>query len=514
MSKSHREPTILCLIVLVAFFVRLMLLWVDRPEFVGWFNHTYYYYVETRGMLINGSLPYPDMPLLFYIYSITAKVLAWLGLKQDTAIVSATRFWMCLIPSLIPLVVFLIIRQINKGVALDRQFWLLIAASAILPLHLVHQPEFSQKNVLGMFLLFILIYQTRMAFIGWKNNLEVLLGALVVFLLITLTHFGTTGVAILYTTSLILAYSFLHPDTKSSRSLLLIGLVMTLVSLFLIYAIDIDRFYRIWHYLVSSFPTSFIGSLFSSQTGGIDKLVAATGIILPIILVVLFYRFFSRIRASLETPDQVFLLSNILFFYLLLLPVYDQLLLGRFANFLSIPSLIIIVYLLKFSSWQSITKRVVTHTLVMAFSIMAFGEYMSLTIHSRNNREVFADLMTVKQQVIFDQNDLIITKNGAEHICNWFLGTKSGVITALNQSDFEQYRNIYLLNPIEGELNFDGIQGKRADNEKDRYFFMLRNIPEPKNAVPVYHSKYIQLLKLESAPGEWTYDEDGSWISY
>jgi len=88
----------LSILILIAFIVRVIVIWVGRPEFVGWFNHTYYYYVQTRGLLENGSLPFPEMPLLFYIYSFTANLLNWFGVEINAAIVSATRFWMCLIP--------------------------------------------------------------------------------------------------------------------------------------------------------------------------------------------------------------------------------------------------------------------------------------------------------------------------------------------------------------------------------------------------------------------------------
>ena len=512
--NSHIHQVTLTLIILVAFLTRLVLLWVGRPEFVGWFNHTYYYYVETRGLISSGALPYPDMPLLFHLYASTAKFLSWVGIAQNTAVVSATRFWMCLVPSLTPLPVYLSIICINRNKAPDWRQWMVIGASALLPLSLVHQPEFSQKNVLGVFFLFLFIYLTIRALFAEKVNPWTIIGLLAAFVLVVLSHFGTTAVALLYVSSLVTAYLFVNKYTRSSRRLLLAGLLLAIVSIAIIYSLDIDRFYRIWHYTESSLRTSFIGSLFSSQSGILDKVIAGTSILIPLVLLVLFYRIFKSASISLGNEHQVFWLSHIVFFYLLLLPVYDQLLLARFAVYLSIPILFIVVYLLKFSNWRSVYKTVMVAVLMIGILTMAFGEYMSLKMHGRNNQEIFADLMSVKQRVKFNKNDLIITKNGAEHICNWFLGTKSGVITALNKNDFELYGNIYLLNPIEGQLNFSGIEGKRADNEKDRYLFMLRNIPRPQNATMIYESEYMQLLKLEAPPGEWKYHENGYWLSY
>jgi len=66
MNNKKNPLLILFIIVLAAFGCRVALIWIGRPEFVGWFNHTYYYYVQTKGLLIKGQLPFPDMPLLFY----------------------------------------------------------------------------------------------------------------------------------------------------------------------------------------------------------------------------------------------------------------------------------------------------------------------------------------------------------------------------------------------------------------------------------------------------------------
>ena len=118
-SKLKMDYRILILIILVAFLVRFLLIWAYRPEFVGWFNHTYYYYVQTRGLISNGSLPFADMPFLFYLYAFTAKTLQLAGLESNAAIVNATRFWMCLTPSLIPVPIYCAFKTIKNELGLS-----------------------------------------------------------------------------------------------------------------------------------------------------------------------------------------------------------------------------------------------------------------------------------------------------------------------------------------------------------------------------------------------------------
>ena len=128
MRKDHYY---LSIIVLVALLVRIGFLCWGRPVFVDWFNHTYYYYVEVKGLLLQGAMPYADMPLLFYLYAATAELLSWFGLSTELAIVVASRAWMCLIPALMPIPVYWLLRRITaKGPPLAGNLWVLVVASA------------------------------------------------------------------------------------------------------------------------------------------------------------------------------------------------------------------------------------------------------------------------------------------------------------------------------------------------------------------------------------------------
>lgn len=509
MSKNK---IILFSILLTAFLVRVFVIWIDRPEFVGWFNHTYYYFVEVKGLLENGKLPFPDMPLLFYIYAYSSKLLILIGMDDHNAIVVSTRFWMSIIPSLIVIPVYLILKSINYEKPFEKWNWILVSAGAFLPLSILHIPEFSQKTALGLLLLAVFILVTKRTLTSKKIK-DILLSAFV-FTLIVLTHFGTTAVAVLYVISLFAVQMI--SGNKLRSVIFYVGMIfaLTAISSLTIYFIDIQRFERILYYLQHSFGSSFTGILLSPDSNMSQKLEAIAVIMLPILIVLFFLKLYKNNNSNLSDENRMFWLCNIIFFYLLMLPVYDQLLIGRFVLYLSLPILIILKFVLSYSVKNIRIKRVVLVLIILGTAFMTFGEFMSLKLHNKDKDEIFADLMLLKNQQNFQKNDLIITKNGAEHICNWFLGTKSGMITSLNQNDFNKYENIYILNPIEGELNFEGIENKSADNETDRYLFMMRNIPGPENSKTVYKSEYIELLKIDEVPSNWEFDKKGNWKSY
>jgi hypothetical protein len=505
MKVFKRERLVLFSIILVALIVRALFIWIGRPEFVGWFNHTYYYFVQTREVLTEGKLAFADVPLLFYLYALSSKLLMWMGLEMEVAIVNASRFWMCVVPALIPIPVFFLAKNIHGQQALTIRHWILVGVSAFLPLSMLHLPEFSQKNMLGILLMAAIFWYSKKALDSLRRGPIGMV--LLLFLLVVLTHFGTAVVALLFVLSLLLAH--LIEQNRKGPIFALGGLSMLagLLFLALIYWFDAQRFDRIRYYLRESFDASFLGNFFSSAA-------AVAGVLAPLMIFLFLWRDYRKRTNRLEVADQRFWLSSILFAYLLALPVIDPLVLARFSLFLSLPFLVILFYLLDYSGWKNWLKNGVVILAGLGALMLLFGEWMSLQMQDRNKEAVYEDLMEMDQQISFSSNDLVLTKNGAEHICNWFLETKAGMITSMNKKDFNTYDNIYILNPIQGQLNFTDIQGKTATNEADRYLFMMRNIPQPENAVKLYETQYMELLKIDSPPEEWIYDSEGYWISY
>ncbi len=509
---KNKDQRILASIVLGAILLRLLYLWIGRPEFVGWFNHTYYFYVQVRSLLQDGSLAFADMPLLFYIYAAVAKLLMIFGLELDNAIVSSTRLLMSIIPSLIPIPIYGLIKRVNRPHPLPATQWVLIVCAALLPLSLSHMPEFLQKNALGLLLLASLFYFAHKLFEEFRSK-DAFIGFLLC-ILIVLTHFGTMGAMIVYSFAIFVACLILNRNFKQNLTIAAFLALLLIISLLSLYFFDLQRFERIFHYIGTSMASSLLGLIFSPDSDTNLKLLSAAGTVIPLALAGFFYRIYSRNRADLPKEDSILWLSSIIFCYLLVLPVWDHHLAARLSLFIGIPLLVIFAFNDKIGFRKRHTRIVVIAAAAVGILAVGFGEFMSLKFHNRDKDEAFADLMRMQDQVNLGANDLVITKNGAEHICNWFLGVKAGVITSLQRSDFKKYDNIFVLNPIEGSLNFQGIANKNADAEADRYLFMLRNIPKPDGVAKLFESRHIELFRLEAAPDDWRFDDEGYWVSY
>ncbi len=329
-----------------------------------------------------------------------------------------------------------------------------------------------------------------------------------------MTHYGTAAAAFLYLLAILLASLFSRVKPAHIRSYFGITVTALIFTLGFIYFADSQRFARILYYIRHSFGTSFLGLLLSVNANINQKIMAGPVTILPALLIILLYKLYLQGKKNFTEDNNSFWLSNIIFCYLLVLPLYDQLLFGRFSLFIGLPLLFILMFILTGVIKNNLLKKSIITVLILGTFTMALGEFFGLKFHNRNKKEIYNDLMTVKEIYNFTKNDLIITKYGAEHICIWFLKAKSGLITSLNINDFDKYENIYILNPIEGSLNFMEIENTDTLSEANKYFILASNIPKPNVAKIVYESPYIQLLLLNDVPAEWKFDKNGNWLSY
>ncbi|HAA12581.1 MAG TPA: hypothetical protein DCE41_13155 [Cytophagales bacterium] len=514
MHDSQKNQKLLWGIVLSGVAVRVVLLWLLRPEFVGWFNHTYYYYVQTGGLLKQGVLPFPDMPLLFYLYALTAKGMAFLGADTSAAIVGSSRFWMCLFPSLIPIPVFAVLQSLDPWNTLRRRKWMLVAASGLLPLTVMHLPEMLQKNALGLLLLAVLMALTYKALqsFTWQKAVAII----VVVALILFTHLGTAVAALLYALAVWIALVLVHP--RKAQLLWWGGklvLAALLVALLVTFSMDVGRGERMLHYAFTSFRTSWLATLFTKPIGHPDWFPALVGTIFPAAILWWLLRAYHRKHELLETWDRVFWLSAIFFAYLLVFPLWDPAVTVRFILFLSLPLLWIVGYLLLRYLSKRWIKNLLAGSLASLCLLMLIGEAISSQLNRQRNRATYEELLALKEEIRFSaDDDLILSQNGAEHIANWFLGTKASLITSLTQEDFQTYRNVYVLTPTETRVEEWQYTGKSTADEEDRYWLMRHPVLLPADAEELVSTPYLLLHQLPESPANWVFDQKGAWLSY
>jgi hypothetical protein len=185
-------------------------------------------------------------------------------------------------------------------------------------------------------------------------------------------------------------------------------------------------------------------------------------------------------------------------------------LMARFVNYVGLPIIFILAFMVSHYIKKTWLKRLALSFVIAGISIVGFGDIISSFWHNRNKERIYEDIMKMDNTINFTTNDLIITRNGVEHISNWFLNTKSSLITSFNVADLNKYDRVFLLNPTEGAMRLPSNTNKSTQ----WYNYMLSNIQVPSNAKKMYISEHIELYIIESRPEEWSFDEQGNWINY
>ena len=491
---------------------RAAAIWLTRPEFVGWFNHVYYYWVQARGVLEEGALPFADMPLLFYWYAGLATVLEATGLESGPAIVHATRFTMSLVPALVAVPVYRIVWRINAPAPLRLAHWALVAISAFLPLTIAHMPELLQKNALGI-LFFAALMSATYALLRRFSRIR-FAAVIALFVLIALTHLGTLAVALLFALAVFLAALRERAGSRQTGFAAVIAIAAVALGLAAIYVLDAAAFERVLRYARTSLPNSLLGALFA-QTGAPGKLQSLAGIVLPLAIITLLLRAWHRLGTRLDSASRTFWLANLLLAYLLVLPLLDLDMVPRLALFLPLPVLAVLAFHLRHGGPSK--RRSAAVVLAAAGSLlMVFGETMSLLRLDPAKHEVHAELRDARQRLALSEKDFVLTQYGVNPICNWFLGTPSGLVTAFHRDDLSRYDRVFVLN-LPGAREPEarpGQDGAIYVDESERYLAMRQNVPVPGDWQPVYEYEHLELYEVEALPSLWMFDSTGDWIGW
>ncbi len=506
---TARDLPKLLAIVGLGVVVRFFTLWLGRPEFTGWLNHTYYYFVQVRELVEGNPLPYADMPLLFEVYALGARLLIAFGLEPADAVVASTRIVMCFVPALVAVPVYLLAARLNEGRPLRPAQWGLVAVAAFLPLSVSYIPEYLQKNAVGLLLLASLIVVSHRC-LGRPVRWLAMVGAGVLIAVIVTTHYGTTAALILWAVALTLALSKGRSPRRAATSWVGLGLFSVLV-VGAIYRLEPARFERLFAYASSSLSNSLVGGL---VTGERDRLAAFGGLAFVLALwavVAASYRLCTR---SEEVPERgrTFWLANVLLCCLLFLPIVDEQLMARLGLFASVPLLFILLQVERYGRLAPRWRKVGVGLLLVGTVLLAFGEVMSARVRNTDHEGVLADLWALAERVELSDDDLVLTRTGAEHVCNWFYDVKAGVITSLELGDFRRYEHVYVFNVLDGRA-VPRIDSGPID-EATRYEYMRADIPRPAQAVLLFETERLELFELQGPPSEWEFDEGGRWVSY
>lgn len=522
----------LALVLLLAFLARAVALWWTRPEFMGWFNHAPWYWVQVRGLLETGALPFADLPLLFHLYSTAASGLVLLGVPQDAAVVHAQRFFMCLVPALVAWPCWAVLRRIFDGRPLGWAGWALVAVSAFLPLNFAHMPELLQKNALGVLLLAALMAACFTALVRMGAGRSgtgryAWLAMAVCLVLIALTHLGTLAAALLWLGALTGA---VLADRKGDRQASTMGrsvrghapafigtlAVGTLLCGLILKALDPASMGRIAAFVLEGWQDSPLGLAFGAGTAAADPrwLLA----LLPALALIGLALATRRARAAAEAPARMFWRGCLLFAMGLVLPCWSLEVLPRFVLFLPLPLLFVLGFHIAPGRRPRLARLAVAAALAACVALVA-GETANLLRPVPDKAAVRAELAALDEALDLGPNDLVIAPYAVAPVANWFLGARSSLVTAVNREDFERYERVFVLNTGWEQATAPG-ELEHIVSEADRYRATRRAVPLPSAAEQGTPAETLRSFdayrqfafhQLLEVPDNWRFDAGGRW---
>lgn len=507
-KTASAERLLLAAIFLGAFAARVVALWATRPEFTGWFNHTYYYWVQTRGLLEQGTLPYSDLPLTFHLYAVFARLLNVFGLEVGASIINASRLVMCLVPALLILPVYFGLRRILRSLPFEPWAWSLVALAAFLPLTFVHMPELLQKNLLGLLALasFMVALYARRTVVS-----AIALAA------IALTHFGTLAVAVLFLFAWIAAVIIEGRNVRQAAVLTTIGMGVAGAAALILNLLDKDAAVRLAAFARSSIEESLLGLLFGPNDWR-TVLLALLGIVGPAAVALALLRVWSRHRAALAATDRVFWLANIGFAWALVAPVLSLDAVPRLVLFTPLPLLFVLAYQLRHGTARRL-HRLLLAMAAAGCSLMLIGETVSLVVRNRDQAGIHAELRDLRERFRLNDDDLIVTEYGVNALSNWYLGTRASLVTSVRREDFASEGRVFVLIPATGHPADAGTV--RAENGEvrfltptERYWAMRQRVRLPSTLPAVGDYSHLSFYLLDAPPANWIFDDAGRWIGW
>ena len=406
-----------------------------------------YYPIQVRSILEAGRLGFPDMPRLFALEAVVAKVLVWLRIASlEESILLAARYTASFLSVLAILPVYWIARTLNGPLAQwSWPTYLVLLFSVINVSTFFSFPgSLLQKNSFAVVWMFSYLYfALRLIQYGKRRDLYYSLAALV---LCGLTHFGSLALLMLY--SGLLGCFWLIQSRKSLVFQPIIGLKTVASIAFpfaLIAAFDPVRFFRLVTLPLKVFEAPLIllmldGIPFSNFVNPINFISSNALLALAIVAFILIWK-------KLGRPEQLFGFTSLILAALLLSPFIGFEWASRLQMMAYIP--LTIAYFIIFSKITSRWVQLFPAALLgMIIALSIAGVFMPRGACMSN--QAYAEFKEIKNAVGLGENTLIVGRQDLRLLSSWEFGSKGMAEYLFTVEELKNYDQVYLIRQVAG----------------------------------------------------------------
>jgi hypothetical protein len=446
-----------------------------------------YYPLQVRSLIENFKLGYPDVPLIFILEAILAKILQVINFgSPDECIITSIRLLDAILPPLAAIPAFLIGREMQVPHIKSKLLTYIVVGFTVLNITTVFILSQSlHKNALAVvWIFFYLYFIMRMIKYPTKKDFK---NALWVLILCALTHFGSFGVLLLITFVFLLFWVFQNKGQLKLISMKTKMIVLTII-ISLIAALaffDLERFYRLLYLPVKLFEAPVFLLLLNGQSAQTNFLI----LILMNLLTVIALFIIIPIRKKIDMQRKVFAYSLLAVSFFMTSPLLGT----EWANRLYMISYIPIcaLYLLIFTSAPKKWVKIFPSIIFIGLTIISVMTGITQRGFRTISNEAYSELKSLKEQNVFKKKSVIIARQDLRLLASWLYGTKGASDYALTKADFKQYDAVYAIRQIKGS-NYP-INRQRGEPDL------------PQDSLLIYKGNYFVVFTVTNTEN-WNYD--------
>ena len=405
--------------------------------------------LQVRSLFENYKMAFPDMPLLFVLCTLVAKLFYFLHFGTvNECVLLAVRFVDTLLPPLTAIPVFLIASELYKEdlkIKFSNYFLVAFSILSFTPLYIF---SFQlQKNGLATILIFSYLFYV-LKIITYEKKTD-LIKAVVVLIICAFTHFGSFGVIVFITIITFLVWLLTQKNIfKSHTFKISISLITVLiVSFTLIAFFDYTRFLRIINVPFKIFEAPVLLFALAGQNfvfNGANLTILIVMNLLAIIGIIVL----ARQRKQLD--KNIFIIGSSMAICTIFLS--NPMLGLEWANrlfmlaYIPITILYLILYKINDNKWFKIPT-------LSIFSILLFVS-LGTSLFDKSPRTMddssFRELQQMKDKNIFVNSDAIVARQSLRILSNWVFNAKGVDKYLLSKDEYNKYTSVFLLKQLKG----------------------------------------------------------------
>jgi hypothetical protein len=446
-----------------------------------------YYPLQVRSMLEHFHLAMPDMPLLFIVDGLLAKILQIFHIASpDECILLSIRFTNSFLPPLAGIPVFLIAEEFKTKPSLKASFLnYLIVAFLILNFTpvVLFSNSVLQKNAIAVIWIFFYLYFVLRA-LKYGRKKDVYYG-LLTLLLCALTHYGSFALLALFSVLTGVFWLVSHKGYSGSVVQRKIAVVRggVLFILCLIAILDFHRFERLLFAPLNLFRGPV---LFFALKGQQMVLAGYTLINLIIInLLALFALILIFVyRRQIKRSEKIFALSLAALSFTLSSPLYGPEYANRLFMMSYIPTSVLFLFI--FNEVRSGWIKVIPVLLLTCLTLFSIGtgvfdrRVVSITDNA------FSEFKQINRAVPFTPQSVIIARQDLRLLGSWVFRTKESADYLFTDGDFDKYDAVYIIKQVDGN-NLRAARYRQPDT--------------PLHSLLVFKGDFFEVYKISKGLG-------------